>query len=511
MTTRPFGSRLLGAPDQSGAMLRWRVQVLLTASLVLANLIGAVIVVALIILVIPGPTVFAGGLSVISIVLVPVYVGLAVLIGIVWGTARALRTLRWAFEHREPDERDRRATLSVPWRLTRMQSVLWLVAAVLFSTISLLINPDSVFKVAFTVSFGGIVVCANSYMLSEFALRPFAARALSSGPPLQRRMVSRVSVRIMLAWALGSGIPIAGLMVVALFSLIRDDVTTVQLALAVLALGAVTLLFGFLLVVFLARATVAPVHTVRLALSKVERGSLDTEIVVFDGTELGLLQSGFNRMVAGLRERERIRDLFGRHVGREVAGQAVQRQPELGGEIREVGVLFVDVVGSTALAATRPPDEVVTLLNRFFNVVVDEVHAYGGLVNKFEGDAALAVFGAPADVADPAGSALAAARAMGGRLTEEVPECAAGIGVAFGGAVAGNVGAESRFEYTVIGDPVNEAARLTDLSKDVPGRIVGSATAVENAEPTEATRWHMLDEQHTLRGRTESTRLAIPV
>ena len=129
---------------------------------------------------------------------------------------------------------------------------------------------------------------------------------------------------------------------------------------------------------------------------------------VFDGSDLGLLQAGFNRMADGLREREQLRDLFGRHVGEDVARAALERGIELGGEELEVAVLFVDIVGSTALAAERPPQEVVALLNEFFGVVVEVVEDHGGWINKFEGDAALAVFGAPLPLDDAAGCALAA-------------------------------------------------------------------------------------------------------
>src|SRR5213079_4854 len=145
-----------------------------------------------------------------------------------------------------------------------------------------------------------------------------------------------------------------------------------------------------------------------------------------DRSEIGLLQAGVNRMVAGLREHERLRDLFGRHVGEDVARQALERGVELGGEVRDAAVLFVDLVGSTALAAERPPEEVLALLNRFFGVVVSVVQAHGGWVNKFEGDAALCVFGAPLDIDDPAGCALRAARAMRDRLAAELPALPAG-------------------------------------------------------------------------------------
>jgi adenylate cyclase len=152
---------------------------------------------------------------------------------------------------------------------------------------------------------------------------------------------------------------------------------------------------------------------------------------------------------------------------------------------------------------------VVALLNRFFTVVVDVVEAHGGWINKFEGDAALAVFGAPTEHPDPAGGALAAGRLLARRLPAEVPEVAVGIGVSAGDAVAGNVGSMRRFEYTVIGDPVNEAARLTEFSKRLPGRLCASGRSVGLAAPTEAAHW-AVGEEELLRGRSDPTRIAVP-
>jgi adenylate cyclase len=249
---------------------------------------------------------------------------------------------------------------------------------------------------------------------------------------------------------------------------------------------------------------------VRTALKRVEQGDLDCNVVVFDGTELGELQRGFNSMVHGLRERERVRDLFGRHVGREVALLAEQERPKLGGEERHAAMIFVDIISSTQMVTTRSATEVVELLNRFFAVIVDEVDRHHGLVNKFEGDAVLAVFGAPVSLENPDDEALSAARAMADRLRVEVPECEAGIGVASGQVVAGNVGAKERFEYTVIGEPVNEAARLSELSKQVPGHVIAASDTVAAASETERARW-VLGDTVTLRGHEDPTRLATPV
>jgi adenylate cyclase len=504
----PLGSRLLGRGTDSTRSVRVRVQLLLTAFIVLANLIGAVVVGALVIVVIPGPSVFTRDLLLVNAVYLPVYVTLAVGVGVVWGTRRALSVLRWAQEERVPTAADQAATLRLPWRLTRIQALLWGAAAVLFTTLIGLEQPVNIAKVAFTTLLGGMVVCANAYLLSEFALRPLAAKALMTGPPLLRPSTG-VAGRSLLAWALGSGVPVAGLMLVAVFSLVRDDVSSTQLAITVLALGGVTLVFGLLLTSLSVNAVVAPLRTVREGLAEVERGRLDSEVVVFDGSELGQLQTGFNLMVRGLQEREQLRDLFGRHVGRDVAEAALASTPELGGEEREVAVFFIDLVGSTQLAARRPPTEVVALLNRFFSVVVDEVERCGGFVNKFEGDAALAVFGAPFDLEDPAGAALEAARCTISRLLVEVPECQAAAGVSAGPAVAGNIGDERRFEYTVIGDPVNEGARLSELAKTVDGRLVASERAVAAASAGEAAHWRTT-ETVQLRGRDTPTLLAVP-
>jgi adenylate cyclase len=249
---------------------------------------------------------------------------------------------------------------------------------------------------------------------------------------------------------------------------------------------------------------------VRAALNHVEQGDLDCNVVVFDGTELGELQRGFNSMVEGLKERERVRDLFGRHVGREVAAAAEQQRPKLGGEERQVAVIFVDIIGSTQLVTARPATEVVDLLNRFFAVIVEEVDRHHGLVNKFEGDAALAVFGAPNHLDRPEDEALAASRAIARRIRDEVPECEAGIGVASGVAVAGNVGAKERFEYTVIGEPVNEAARLCELAKSTPTHLLASSETVQSSSEKECSHWTFGDTV-TLRGHDEPTRLAFPV
>jgi class 3 adenylate cyclase len=232
---------------------------------------------------------------------------------------------------------------------------------------------------------------------------------------------------------------------------------------------------------------------------------------IYDASELGLLQAGFNDMVRDLAERQRLRDLFGRYVGEDVARRALERGTELGGQERDVAVLFVDLVGSTQLASNRPASEVVSLLNEFFRVVVDTVARHGGFVNKFQGDAALAIFGAPIEHPDASGAALAASRELHDELLAVLgSEMEFGIGVSAGRAIAGHIGAQARFEYTVIGDPVNEAARLTELAKLEEGHVLASAISVSGALDAEALCWDV-GEIVELRGRSAPTQLARPL
>ncbi|MBV0917336.1 adenylate/guanylate cyclase domain-containing protein [Mycobacteroides chelonae] len=503
-----YGSWLLGRYGESTLIQRIRIQLMLTVFVVAANLIGVAVVILLVLVAVPDPNVFDAPWW-IHFVVVPVYVTLAVLIGAVWGTRRIFKVVRWALDEREPTKADQRNAFAVPRRLTVVEAILWAGGTALFTTLYGLQNPLYIPKIFFAVGFSGVVVCAANYLFTEFAMRPVAARALEAGYR-RRRLASGIMVRTMLAWVLGSGVPAVGIMLAGVGALIFGNFTVNQLAVAVIIIAAAIPTFGLILIWISSWMLATPVKEVQSALKRVEQNDLDVNLVVYDGTELGELQAGFNTMAEGLRERERVRDLFGKHVGREVAAAAELQQPALGGEERHVAVLFADIVGSTQLAATRPAIEVVALLNRFFTVVVEEIDRYEGMVNKFEGDATLAVFGAPVRQDRPESQALAAARAIARRLRAEVPECQAGIGVASGQAVAGNVGAHDRFEYTVIGDPVNEAARLCELSKTVPGHLVASLDTVLRAHHREALHWRSGDTV-TLRGRAEPTELAVPV
>jgi adenylate cyclase len=302
---------------------------------------------------------------------------------------------------------------------------------------------------------------------------------------------------------------VCGAVVAAIAYLAGGGMSPRRMAATVIFLGAIALAVGLVTLLVAIRSVAHPVRGLRNAMARVEAGDNNVRVPVDDGGEVGLLQAGFKRMVAGLRERDRVRDLFGRHVGEEVARATLARGLELGGELRDAAVLFVDVIGSTPFASTRDPREVVETLNRFFGIVVEVVTLHGGWVNKFEGDAALCAFGAPAEHPDSATATLTAARELRSRLSLELDALNAAIGVSAGPVVAGNIGAANGYEYTVIGDAVNEAARLTELAKGESSRVLASEAIVSRAGANEAARWHV-GEAVLLRGRPRPTRVAVP-
>ncbi|MEB4210640.1 adenylate/guanylate cyclase domain-containing protein [Mycobacterium sp. 94-17] len=507
--TPAYGSLLLGRVAESQGRRRVRIQVIMTVLVLGANLIGIAVALLLVTVAIPVPSIFDDAPAWLTFGVSPAYTALALAVGTYWITRKTVISLRWAIEGRTPTEEDERNTFTAPWRLAVFDLVLWGIGTALLTTLYGMVNTQFIPRFLLVVSFSGVLVATASYLLAEFALRPVAAQALEAGPP-PRRFSGGIMGRTMVVWFLGSAVPVIGIMLLAFFELVLRNLTQTQFAVGVALVSLACLIFGCTLMWILAWLTATPVRVVRAALKRVERGDLRGDLVVFDGTELGELQRGFNAMVDGLRERERVRDLFGRHVGREVALAAERERPKLGGEERHVAVVFIDIIGSTQLVTSKRPADVVGVLNRFFAIVVEEVDRNQGLVNKFEGDASLAIFGAPNRLDNPEDAALAAGRAIARRLADEMSELSAGIGVAAGHVVAGNVGARERFEYTVIGEPVNEAARLCELAKSHPGRLLATAGAIEGASEKERARWSLGDEV-TLRGHERRTRLASPV
>ena len=407
-------------------------------------------------------------------------------------------------------EQARLRVLRMPTYRSIISMTLWLLGAVVFISASWPVASHAAPVLAVAVLLGATATAIIGYLQSERVLRPVAVAALRGGLPEKFRRPG-VVLRLVLTWTLSTGVPLLMIILSVIankFALLNSPPESLFTPILMMAIAA--LVVGLLGTILSAMAISDPLRQLRWALGEVQRGNYNAHMQIYDASELGLLQAGFNDMVRELSERQRMRDLFGRYVGEDVARRALERGTELGGKERDVAVLFVDLVGSTQLAATRPPGEVVSLLNEFFRVVVDTAQHHGGFVNKFLGDAALCIFGAPIEHPDASGAALAASRELHDELLSVLGKVDFGIGVSAGRAIAGHIGAQARFEYTVIGDPVNEAARLTELAKLEQGHVLASAVAVSRALDAEALCWRV-GEVVELRGRAAPTQLARPV
>ncbi|MDV3127856.1 adenylate/guanylate cyclase domain-containing protein [Mycobacterium sp. 21AC1] len=425
----------------------------------------------------------------------------------VLGVINMRPTFRWFATGEEPTAAQQRAAVRIPVRQTAVEFTVWIISGAVFMVLNLDAQGGVAYVIGGSILFGAMITACVGFLITSRTLRPIIAAAMKDSTG--RIRLPGALGRLVYVWVLFTAVPSVGIWVIVLA---RSNGWFLQSSASIdtpiLVMAAVSVLLGFAATILVARSISDPVHEVVVAMTEVERGRVNTAVAVYEPSEIGRLQSGFNRMVAGLAERERLRDLFGRYVGVDVARRALQQDGAVGGDVREVAVLYVDLVGSTALAASRPPEELATLLNGFFKIVVDTVEQHHGLINKFEGDAVLAAFGAPLRLDNPASAAMAAARALVPGL-RRLPDVEFGVGISCGTVFAGNIGAENRYEYTVIGDSVNEAARLADHAKDRDVPVLCSAGALARADTDESRRW-VVRGSTVLRGRSTVTVFAEP-
>lgn len=438
---------------------------------------------------------------------VVVLLGLLGAIGVgVVGALDLAPTLRWFVAGDEPNSDEQQAAM----KLVRHQALIFLGALAVTGGISLLQNraagPALLLPILLGMVFGGPAAAGTGLLLTQRILRPIMVAASRGSEP--RVAVPGVFARLVMLWFLCSALPIGVISALVVFRSYGWPLEkSASLNVPILVVSLAALLLGLPTMILTSRSIADPLGEVVDAMAEVEHGRINTYVGVYERSQIGRLQSGFNRMIAGLAERDRLRDLFGRHVGADVAHRALEEGASLSGDVVEAAILFIDLVGSTHLAESQPPQEVAEVLNDFFRIVVEVVDKHGGLINKFAGDAALAVFGAPLPMGEPASAALATARTLGTRLRRLPLDF--GIGVSAGPVFAGNIGSENRYEYTVIGDAVNEAARLADLAKTADRRILCAAAVIDRADEAERAHWAECYST-VLRGRSEATQVSAP-
>jgi adenylate cyclase len=317
------------------------------------------------------------------------------------------------------------------------------------------------------------VVLISMHSFPEAALRP--ARVALAGDigmgdalPCSRPTFAAWSNLTVLAAAFAFAV--TGAMLAAVLDRVREaPVLIVVIGCGLVLFFAVPLTLGIAF-----SPSLQPLRDLAEGTERVASGDYSQRLPVVQDDDLGALAASFNRMQAGLAERQRLHAAFGTYVDPALAARLLEQGDDVfTGERREVTVMFVDVRDFTPFAEANTAEDTVARLNALFEIVVPAVVDAGGHVNKFLGDGALAVFGAPNDLADHADAAVAAAVLIQRLVAERFDGALRiGIGINTGVVIAGTIGGGGKLEFTLIGDTVNVAARVEQLTKSTGDAIL---------------------------------------
>lgn len=251
---------------------------------------------------------------------------------------------------------------------------------------------------------------------------------------------------------------------------------------------------GFILTILIYGYFQRPLKKLKKSADEITNGNYDAKTLVCSNDEMGVLGDSFNAMAKSLKEKEFMRDTFGKIVTPQIRDYLLTKNVALGGETLDVTVMFCDIRGFTTLSENMPPEKIVSLLNEYFTGLETCVARHGGVINKYIGDAIMVLFGAPIPSATHALDAYRAALDMRAALARMnkgwaergLPEIRFGIGIHSGPVLAGNIGAANRMEYTVIGDTVNTASRIEGLCKTCQKDLLISESAADLIQAQEA-------------------------
>jgi class 3 adenylate cyclase len=345
------------------------------------------------------------------------------------------------------------------------------------------------------------------YLGLELSMRPALRQIGEKLPELSVPRVARVTLHQrllvtvpMVTW--GTALIVGGLVTPN-----TRNLDTVGLA-SVVSFG-VTAAVSMWLSLVLADAVSGPIRDLRNATRRLGAGDFTVRVPVVSTDETGELAAAFNATVAGLRERERLREAFGAFVDPALTDRVLEEGSDLRGEEIEASILFLDVRGFTEFAERAAAQEVVACLNKLYETVVPVIERHGGHANKFVGDGLLAVFGAPERHADHAARAFAAACDIARRVRDGAGGgLRVGLGVNSGRVVAGTIGGGGRRDFTVIGDPVNTAARVEAATRVTGDDILITESTMRALGP----HGDEFQERPSvpLKGKTERVRLYTP-
>jgi len=438
------------------------------------------------------------GVGVLEIIYSIAAYGLLVLAGYVLGRRWTAPLTRWRGQADPPPSAIalvRRRALLFPYALTGISAIGWLLAGVLWGVVWPLLTgsfaPHRAARSIFgnTVIAGG-VTCTFIFFAVEHRWRQRLPAFFPDGDLSAVQRVPRFPVRARLL-AIFFMVSIVPLSLLAVLSYTRalalvgaDPVTAADIV------GGLRLIIVFLLAmgiaaavglsIFAANSVAAPLQSLETAMAEVGRDNLDSRSPVVSTDEIGAVAEGFNRMLQGLREREMVKETFGKYVTPEIRDQILAGGIRGEGELVEATILFADLRDFTSWVEATEPRQVVRDLNEYFAEMDQVIRVHRGLVLQFIGDEIEAVFGAPIAFPDHAAMAVHAALEMRQRLlawnarreAAGQPALRHGIGIHTGTVLAGNIGGAERLSYALVGDPVNLASRIQGLTKDFKVEIL---------------------------------------
>ncbi len=275
---------------------------------------------------------------------------------------------------------------------------------------------------------------------------------------------------------------------------------------------AALLIISLVLAQQIAASVDRPLSALKRQAARLGQGDLEAQSGVTGRDLAGSLAHSLDTMAAGLRERDRVKDVFGRYIATQVSERILKGDVSLGGEAKVVTVLFSDIRNFTAMAEDMTPEQVVAFLNAYFSEMVEAVFEQGGVLDKFIGDGMMAVFGSLDDQPDHPHRAVKAAlrmKALLGKINGEramagKPPVAIGVGIHTAEVIVGNIGSARRLEYTVIGDGVNTSSRVQALNKDFGTTILITEATHESVKDLVVCR---LMPETPLRGKQRALRL----
>ncbi|MCH5149811.1 MAG: HAMP domain-containing protein [Spirochaetales bacterium] len=274
---------------------------------------------------------------------------------------------------------------------------------------------------------------------------------------------------------------------------------------------------GFALTIVFMKLFTVPLKILTHTTEKIKNGDYNSKTNVVSNDEMGILSDAFNEMTDSLKEKEFMRNVFGKVVDPRVRNYLLSKDVKLGGETCETTIMFCDIRNFTAMTENMSPEDVVAMLNIYFTEMGKCIEKNHGIINKYIGDAIMAIFGVPIKSENHAFDAYNAALEMRKSLFElnktltmkKMSEIKFGIALHSGNVLAGNIGSENRMEYTVIGDVVNTTSRIESLCKVYKTDLLISESVADLLSARQKIKLHFVDEAQ-IRGKQNSVRLYEP-